>query len=249
VAAAGGELLAFTDADCEPAPGWLAAGVRALKDADLVQGRTLPPPDAQMGPYDRFLAVTAEWGLYETANLFVRRELYDRVGGFEGGQVEVESFAVAGRSGVAGARPFGEDVEFGWRARRAGARTAFCDEALVHHAVFARGAAEYIAERRRSRHFPQLVSRVPELREAFLWKRWFLSPRSAAFAAAAAGVGLAAIRRSPLPLAAALPYAVELARDQRDWGSWRVPVVNVAADAVQLAELARGSAEARTLVL
>src|SRR5438105_12532712 len=37
-AAARGELLAFVDADCEPAPGWLAAGARAASSADLVQG-------------------------------------------------------------------------------------------------------------------------------------------------------------------------------------------------------------------
>src|SRR3954468_15597565 len=35
VAAAAGEALAFTDADCRPTPGWLAAGRRALEDADL----------------------------------------------------------------------------------------------------------------------------------------------------------------------------------------------------------------------
>src|SRR5947207_499564 len=32
--AARGEMLAFTDADCFPAPGWLAAGLRALESAD-----------------------------------------------------------------------------------------------------------------------------------------------------------------------------------------------------------------------
>lgn len=249
VAAASGEALAFTDSDCEPAPGWLATGLAALRKADLVQGRTLPPPGAEVGPYDRHLAVTAEWGLYETANLFVRRELYERVGGFEGGQVGVETVRVGGHEGSASARPFGEDVEFGWRARRAGARTAFCDDALVHHAVFPRGAAEFIAERRRSRHFPDLVRRVPELREAFLWKRWFLSPRSAAFDAAVAGLALAALRRSPVPLAATLPYAAQLARVQRTWGGWRVPVVHAAADAVELGALVRGSAETRTPVL
>ena len=38
-AAAEGEVLAFTDADCVPEPGWLAAGVAALAGADLVGGR------------------------------------------------------------------------------------------------------------------------------------------------------------------------------------------------------------------
>src|SRR5437764_854251 len=33
-----GDVLAFTDADCFPTPGWLAAGLAALEGADLVQG-------------------------------------------------------------------------------------------------------------------------------------------------------------------------------------------------------------------
>src|SRR5204863_903204 len=37
-AAASGAVLAFTDADCYPTPGWLAAALRALDGADLVQG-------------------------------------------------------------------------------------------------------------------------------------------------------------------------------------------------------------------
>src|ERR1700722_6431155 len=39
---AAGRVLAFTDADCEPAPGWLTAGLRALEGADIVQGKVLP---------------------------------------------------------------------------------------------------------------------------------------------------------------------------------------------------------------
>src|SRR5947209_9186083 len=43
VAATRAPLIAFTDADCEPAPGWLAALVAALRDADLVTGPVQPP--------------------------------------------------------------------------------------------------------------------------------------------------------------------------------------------------------------
>ncbi|MEA2242363.1 MAG: hypothetical protein QOD24_1919 [Solirubrobacteraceae bacterium] len=249
-AQARGDVLAFTDADCEPAPGWLAAGLAALRDADLVQGRTLPPPGARVGPWDRHLAVTAAWGLYESANLFVRRDLYERIGGFGSGIAgPPEAFRLGRRSGSTRPKHLGEDVIFGWTARRAGARTAFCDDALVYHAVFPRRAAEYLAERRRVRHFPALARAVPELRDVFFWRRWFLSRRSAAFDAAAAGMIVAALARSPLPLAAALPYGAELARDLRQWRNPRVPVVRLAADAVQFAGLVRGSISARTPVL
>jgi hypothetical protein len=60
---------------------------------------------------------------------------------------------------------------------------------------------------------------------------------------------VAALARSPLPLAAALPYGAELARDLRQWRNPRVPVVRLAADAVQFAGLVRGSISARTPVL
>src|SRR5256885_1729530 len=75
----------------------------------------------------------------------------------------------------------GEDILFGWRARRAGARTAFCARALVHHAVVPRGPVAYVAERARLRFFPAIAARVPELRETFFHRRLFLSRRTAAF--------------------------------------------------------------------
>ncbi len=236
-AAPPGAPLAFTDADCYPAPGWLAAGRRALEAADLVQGRVEPDPRAAAGPYDRTVRVGGLSPLFETANLFVGRAAFDAAGGFGDG-------IAAGPEAFAGARVaakhLGEDVAFGWRVRRGGGRVAYAPEALVHHHVFARGPREYVAERRRVRHFPSLVAQTPELREAFLWRRWFLTRRSAAFDLALLGAAAAAAHRSPWPLAAALPYA-RLAR--------RGPAAEVLADAAAAAALARGSLAARTLVL
>ncbi len=196
VAVATGEALAFTDADCVPAPGWLEAGLEALAGADLVQGAVHADPAAAAGPFDRTLWVVAETGLYECASLFCRRELFDRVGGFEDW--------LGARLG----KPLAEDAWFGWRARRAGARTAFADAALVHHAVFARGAGGFVAERARLAYFPELARKMPELRETAFFGRWFLSKRSAAFDVAVLATALAARRRSPLPLIAAAALGV-----------------------------------------
>src|SRR6266568_510689 len=47
-------FLAFTDDDCIPQPGWLAAGLAALEggaDVGLVQGRTIRPPGSENYPY------------------------------------------------------------------------------------------------------------------------------------------------------------------------------------------------------
>ena len=163
VAAASGEVVAFTDADCVPTPGWLRAG--AATDADIVQGRVEPAGPA--GPFDHTLWVTQETGLYETANLFVRRDWLEP--GFE------DAIDADGR-------PFGEDVLFAWRAKRRGARTAFAPDALVHHAVFPGTAHGYVRERARDAHFAELAQLVPELRERFFYRRYFLTRRSAALA-------------------------------------------------------------------
>ena len=107
---------------------------------------------------------------------------------------------------------------------------------LVHHAVFQRGPRDYVAERLRLRYFPAMAKRIPELRETFFWRRLFLTPRSAAFDAALAGVALAAVARRPWPLALAVPYA-RLARRRP-----RAFAVDVVADAVGLGSLLAGSA-------
>ena len=164
-----------------PHPGWLAAGAHALTNYTLVQGRVAPDPGAERGPFDRSLHIDAAVGLWETANLFVTRALFERVGGFQ--------TWITPRRGKA----LAEDVWFGQRALRAGARAGFCAEARADHAVFPRGAASYIAERARLRFFPAMAARMPELRTAFLSRHVFLNARSARFDLAVAGA-LAATR-------------------------------------------------------
>lgn len=233
-----GSILAFTDADCFPRSGWLAAGVSALTDLDLVQGAVGADPEAPLGPFDRTVWATEETGLYETANLFVRRSVFEQIGGFEPWLMPADGKELA------------EDVWLGWRARRAGARTGFRAAARVDHAVFARTAREYVAERRRLVHFPAIVSRVPELRRELLFGGLFLARRTAAFDFALLAIGGAVASASPAPLVAALPYGWMLFGERR----WRrrapsVIAARVAADGVGLAALMRGSLAARSPVL
>jgi glycosyltransferase involved in cell wall biosynthesis len=235
VAAAAGDALAFCDADCFPTAGWLAAGLRALRSADLVQGHVLPDPDSNLGPFDRTLWITYEVGLYETANLFVRRETFERAGGFEEWLRPDSGKALA------------EDVWFGWKARRLGARSAFAPDALAYHAVFPRGGRDYAAERRRVRYFPAMAAKAPELRAHFLYRRLFLNRRTAALDLALAGAGAAVVCRSPLPLIAAVPYARAVSR-RWPYGA-KVAAVDVYADVIGLASLIRGSLRYRSLVL
>ena len=239
-ASARGELLVFIDADCEPEPDWLARIVAAAREAELVQGAVLVPDGAQVRPFDRFIAVLSEYGLYQTANLAIRRELFERLGGFE-------PIVMPRRS-----KEMGEDAWLAWRARRAGARSAFAADAVVRHAVFPRGPGGYLGEQIRVRFFPTLVRHMPELRDAFLYRRWFLSGRSARFDLALAGGVVAAVLGSPLPLVAAAPYALTLWRDSGVWGPRRraqVLPVHLAADAVRAGALAVGSLRYRSPVL
>jgi glycosyltransferase involved in cell wall biosynthesis len=241
-AVADGAAIAFCDADVFPTPGWLRAGVGALADADLVQGRVLPDPGARLGPFDRTITVSSASGLWEAANMFVSPGLFERVGGFPDGIRPAAGKALA------------EDVLFGYRALGAGARAVFCEQALAHHAVFARGPREYVAERRRLAYFPAMARAAPELRERFLYRGAFLNGRTARLDLGLAGAALALAIRSPVPLLAAVPYlravragALRAGDEQTRW--WRVAAADVAADLVGASALAAGSVRYRTPVL
>jgi glycosyltransferase involved in cell wall biosynthesis len=228
-AEARGAVLAFTDADCVPEPDWLERGLAAFADdVGVVQGRTLPPPGQEPAPLTHWIVVNEDHGLYETCNIFYRRELFTSLGGFS------ERFYR--RYGM----PFGEDADLGWRARRSGARVRFEPTALVRHAVEEIDLRAHLRAQWLARGFPQLARDLPELREVFLYRRVFLSPRSARFAAAAAGLALA--RRFPPALALALPYARVLKRESR-------PGLAVLTDATLAAALFYGTVRARRPVI
>jgi glycosyltransferase involved in cell wall biosynthesis len=224
VASASGEIIAFTDSDCEPDPRWLEAGLAAMADTDLLQGCVVPAEHA--GPFDRTLWVTRAHGLFETANLFVRRALFVQLGGFGVG-LEVDPSQQIGqaRSGA----PFGEDTVFGWRAVRAGARTGFAPDAVVRHEVVKRTGHEWLAERRRDGLFPGLVKQLPEIRRDPLFLRYFLNERHAA-------------------ATLLLPYLWFFARDARQHGL-RVASVLAVGTVVGMARCVAGSFKARALVI
>lgn len=234
--------LAFCDADVYPGPEWLRAGSRALEQADIVQGKVLPDPTDALGPFDRTIWITFAVGLFETANLFVRRDTFDLVGGFQEW--------IRPRAG----KPLGEDMWFGYRALRAGASVSFCPQALAHHAVFARSWRDYVRERDRLQYFPAMARQMPELRRAFFYRRMFLNPRSARFDLAVVAGATASARRSAFPLVGVLPYLRVVARDAARGSARVVPrpavaAADVAADVVGLAAMLSGSVRYRSPVI
>ena len=109
------EWLAFTDDDCLPQPGWLEALAAMAIDADVIEGRT-QTPGAVDSPFEEHVE-NEHGGVLWSCNFAVRREVFERLGGFD------EDFREAG----------GEDMEFAWRVQRAGLRVRFAPDALVHH--------------------------------------------------------------------------------------------------------------------
>lgn len=251
VAAATGAAIAFTDADCRPAPGWLAAIVAPLRaGACVVQGPIRVPEGSVVGPFDRTVQRPWPSPLFETANLAAPRADVLAVGGFAGGVTPL------------GGKEMGEDVALGRSLLRAGLPSAWAPEAVVVHPVEPRGWRPAAWERARSGAFCALVGRWPELRDDLLHRRWFLLPDRPAVWLAAAGALTAAAtpalpaRRRPLAVAAAaiavLPYARALDRRSRRWGRARQPAIAaglVAGDAVASASLVVGSLRERTPVL
>ena len=127
IAVARGEIFAFTDADCVPAPSWIAEGVAAL-EAD--PGCGLAAGDIEVVPRDAGAPTAVE--LYEltygfrqafyvtegfgaTANLFTRREVFEAVGPFD---ARLKSCG---------------DREWGMRVRDAGYHLAYAGGARVLH--------------------------------------------------------------------------------------------------------------------
>jgi hypothetical protein len=174
VASCRAPVVAFTDDDCLPTPGWLAELLSGFDDDTvIVQGATSPERGGWAGPWGRSLSVPKASGLYETANLAVRRTSFARAGGF-------------GAKRLLSGRAFGEDVVLGAAIAAVGG-FRFAPDALVHHRVMPGTYADFLVERRRLHGFPMLLRQVPELRRhAFAGA--FLSRRSATTDLALAGI-------------------------------------------------------------
>jgi glycosyltransferase involved in cell wall biosynthesis len=249
-------VLAFTDSDCFPDGDWLAAGLRALAGADLVQGAVVPDPDAHRTPFDRTVVVDRDGGFYQTANLFVRRDLFDTLGGFRDWALDhrVRAASPDRRRARASRTPIGEDTLFAWRARRRGARVAFASDAVVHHAVVPGGLRDEVADRLHwSADMPGLARLVPELRQATFYRRWFFHRKTARFDVALAAAAAAVVTRRAAWITLAVPYAYWVAIEAGRWPTWRARLRFAAGsmviDGATCWGLVRGSLQWRTPVL
>lgn len=124
---ASGNIIAFTDDDCEPDPEWLVRIDRAFLDPAIsaAGGPNLPPPPrditeavirAAPGAPSHVLLTDTEAEHLPGCNIIVRKTAFEEIGGFD------PRFRTAG-----------DDVDFCWRLSDAGHRMAFVPGAFVWH--------------------------------------------------------------------------------------------------------------------
>lgn len=228
--------VAFTDDDCRPDPGWLAALVAHAAERRIVVGRVEPDPlDGPVRtPLDRTMRVDRDDGRYSTCNVMYPRTVLEDLGGFDGGFER-----------------YGEDTDLGRRARAAGVEAIFVPEALVFHAVHRLGLRHFVVDRARVGETARLRRRhplpdVPLGREGIWVNR---DHRNTALAVA----GLAAVPLTPAGLAFVARW-LEVALGERivAWPmskSSTTLAVLALGDLVELTVCSVGAVRHRTLLL
>ena len=177
VGAARGRIIAFTDSDCRPSPGWLAAGIAPFDDPQLglVSGPVLPKPEQQIRPTTKVTFITREeHPTFPTANLFVRRYTFLALGGFDTSLSFQDPFDRATECA---------DTDLAWRIIKTGATRRFLPDAVMLHELEEQGWLMWVLEPTRLFVLPALIRRHPELRKKLLrfglvfeWRASILAP-------------------------------------------------------------------------
>lgn len=232
--AARAPLIAFTDDDCRPVPGWLSAGIqghRTSPDA-IVQGLTEPDPHdrANASVLSHTICRTELGPSYETCNVFYPRAVLERLAGFD------ESF---------GPRAAGEDTDLAWRALDAGSPAVFAPDAVVYHAVDRLGLVGLFRFATRWTPCVRVLAAHPGSRtmldHGVFWNVWhYLLWRSVLALLAPRWIRRLVLTR----------HLIALQGRGRGLGGgvWSVPLL-LAYDAVEAGAIARGAIRYRTLVL
>jgi glycosyltransferase involved in cell wall biosynthesis len=249
IARSSGEVLAFTDSDCQMPADWIRTGIANLREGvGFVAGPVLPinHPDRIPSFFAHQIDHGREDFIYATANVFYRRNIIETLGGFN------ETF---------GAYPWGtpvggEDTDLAWRVKRAGFGSVFVPENAVYHEATTLPAKTWLIEPIRAQVLPRLVRDLPELRSG-LWRRYFLSRANALYDLAVIGCVVAVITRRKRLFALVLPWLWDqrsmIERDlaaPKRW--WRVPfkyILMWERYTVQTLALVYASIRHRTIVL
>jgi len=114
-----GNVVAFIDDDCLPAPDWMEKGIAFLgKNPDVAgcEGRTIIDKKDAMAPISEYKRL--EQPGYRTNNIFYRKQVVIDAGGFD------ERFTVQR-----------EDADLAYSILEKGQTIAYCPEAIVYHSI------------------------------------------------------------------------------------------------------------------
>jgi glycosyltransferase involved in cell wall biosynthesis len=246
VALARAPVIAFTDSDCRPTPGWLAAGLVAFADpaVALATGPVRPKPGQPVRITSKTtFATETEHPTFATANAWYRRDVFQGLGGFDAAICFRDPFDRATE---------GSDVDLAWRLIKAGHARRFLPGAVVTHEVEDQPLGLWLIEGTRLFILPELVRRHPELRRELLHARVFFHPRGTA-KVVVLGALLAGAVVAPwllaLPPAALLLHAARRARGGGLAHAALKACGDVTREAITLATLLYGSLRFRSPVL
>jgi glycosyltransferase involved in cell wall biosynthesis len=111
-----GEIIIFIDANCIPGPNWLTAIVRDIKSGrDIVCGPVLDSSTVNLVHYHANNEKGGYVDIATTISVGFSRKVIDRIGVFD------TTF------------PWGQDVDFFWRATDAGFRIYYDPEVVISH--------------------------------------------------------------------------------------------------------------------
>ena len=151
-----GEIIAFIDDDCEPEPSWLERAAHHFSESNIVGIEGFIRTDRRYDPEYRTVTNDNFTGIgFMTANLFLRREVFNRIGGFDGAFDHPH---------------FREDTDLAWRALEYG-EIPYFEDVVVYHPPHRR-SAERESHSARVRFFekdPLLLKKHPHrYRQLFL---------------------------------------------------------------------------------
>lgn len=141
---ASSDIILFLDADCYPVEGWKDKMSKALENTDIAEGEV--EYIGKRTPFSRIVENRGEKGRYLTANLGVRKEVFDQV------QFD-ENYAI-----------FREDTDFGISAEEKGFKTEFV-HAKVEHDAGKRTVNKFIEDQQRYKTEPYFFQKFRENKE------------------------------------------------------------------------------------
>ncbi|MCW2544956.1 MAG: glycosyl transferase family 2 [Frankiales bacterium] len=217
-------LVAFTDDDCAPMPGWVEA--LSVATGDLLAGPVSAHPDDSQtaSVFGRTIEIEEPGPYFPAANIAITRTLLARVGGFD---PELAA---------------GEDTDLAWRVREAGGSVEWVQQAHVHHAVRPRTFPEHLRSLWRWRDLALVVRRHPELRATLPAKVFWKASHPEALLAL---IGVVGATRKPVLGLLAAPLLIHRWSQRGLRFGTQVAVADVAEVGVVLA----GSVKHRSVLL